>query len=159
MVSADRKSAQVLTYFEDPATIKSQTNRLGFLSTPSTHAIFEEDINFADLFITDYTILYPYVYGFELGILIDSEFKAPVNKNVFLENTTLDLLASTGSYDSYISNDEILSGSGPSFIGIIPRTDCVKIQNLLGGIPSGIYKINPSGIKPINSYCEMDLDA
>jgi len=158
MVSADRKSAQVLTYFEDPASLRSQVNRLGHILWPRSYAVFEEDINFADLFSIDYTVLDPYVYGFELGILIDSEFKAPINKNIFLENTTLDLLSSTGSYDSFISNEEIISWSWSAFVWIIPRTDCVKIQNLLWGIPSGIYKINPSGLKPINTYCEMELD-
>lgn len=158
MVSSDRKSSQVLTYFEDSATLDSQINRIGFLKPETANAVFEEDVNFADLFTVDYTILYPFVYGFELWVLLDSEFNAPINKNIFLENTTLNLLTSTGTYKSYISNTDIISWSWDAFIGIIPRTDCAKIQNLLWGIPDGIYKINPSGVKPINTYCEMDID-
>ena len=157
MVSSDRKSAQILTYFEDISSIKSQNNR-SMITPPHSYAVFDEDINYADLFDVDYSVLHPFVYWFELGVLIDDEFKAPVNKNIFLENATLDLFTATGSYNSYLSNSEIISGSWDAFIGIIPRTDCAKLQSLLWWIPDGIYKINPSGVKPINTYCDMTTD-
>jgi len=158
MISSDRKSAQILTYFEDVSSLKSQ-KIITALMPHKGYAIFEEDINYGDLFNTDYTILHPFVYGFELGILLENISQAPINKNPFLENTTLDLFTSTGSYDSYLSNEEIISGSWDDFIGIIPRTDCAKLQDLLWWIPNGIYKINPSGVKPINTYCNMDIDS
>lgn len=157
MISSDRKSAQLLTYFEDISSIKSQ-NATSMIHPTHTNAVFDEDINYADLFDTDYSVLHPFVYWFELWILIDDEFKAPINKNIFLENTTLDLFTSTWSFNSYLSNSEVISGSWDAFVGIIPRTDCAKLQSLLGWIPDGIYKINPSWVKPINTYCDMTHD-
>jgi len=158
MISADRKSVQLLSYFEDEKSIKSQDTWLTFNPWLQTNAAFDEDINFAGLYNIDYTILYPYVYGFELWILIEDESKAPVNKDDFLRNAELNLFTSTWTYNSYISNAEILEWSWDAFLWIIPRTDCAKIQKLLWGVPSWIYKINPSGVKPINTYCDMAID-
>ena len=158
MISSDRKSAQILTYFEDQKSIRSQQRGAARIFTWDSYAVFDEDLNYADLFITDYTLLHPFVYWFELWIMIEEESKAPINKNILVSGTTLDLFTSTWSFDSYISNSEILSGSWDDFVWIIPRTDCAKLQDFLWWIPSDIYKINPSGVKPINTYCDMDID-
>lgn len=157
-VSSDRKSAQILTYFEDISSIKSQINENVLLNPLSSYAIFDEELDYGSLFNVDYSVLHPFVYGFELWILTEEESKAPVHKNILFQNDTLDLFSSTWSYSSYLSNYEIINWSGDDFLGIIPRTDCSKLQELLWWITTGIYKINPSWVKAINTYCNMDID-
>jgi hypothetical protein len=41
---------------------------------------------------------------------------------------------------------------------MVPKINCKKILNSLGSADSGIYKINPSGQKQIDIYCDMETD-
>ncbi|MCD5374833.1 prepilin-type N-terminal cleavage/methylation domain-containing protein [Candidatus Gracilibacteria bacterium] len=136
-LSSDRRYAQILGFFEEKT--------VGKLLTLLPYSYAEDT--------TDYSTLYPQVYGVELGILLEDETQVPVQE---LNGETLDILTTTGSLISYLSNDNIISGSGEALLGMVPNTDCKKLLNLIPGLQSGIYKVNPSGIKSVNVYCEMD---
>ena len=136
-LSSDRRYAQILGFFEEKT--------VGKLLTLLPYSYAEDT--------TDYSTLYPQVYGVELGILLEDETQVPVQE---LNWETLDILTTTGSLISYLSNDNIISWSWEALLGMVPNTDCKKLLNLIPWLQSGIYKVNPSWIKSVNVYCEMD---
>lgn len=135
-VSKNRKSAQLLAFFEEDQalTISSRT-------------------------YADYGDLYPYVYGENLGLLIDSSTQTPIQElEQYAWWGTFDILTQTGSYTSFLNNTESITGSWELLLGMVPNTDCDKLQSFVPGLKSGIYKINPTGTEQINVYCDMDID-
>ncbi len=139
MMSADRKSAQILWYFE---TQESQ-----------------ELMSWNSQVFADYSTLFPQVVWIWLGILVDTTTKIPVQEDTtFTFSGKLDILSLNSSLKSYISNETILTGTGVSLIWIVPNIDCAKIKNIFSGLRNGIYKINPIGWTPTNVYCNMEID-
>ena len=41
---------------------------------------------------------------------------------------------------------------------MVPNTSCKKILELIGGNENKVYRINPSGAKAFNVYCDMQVD-
>jgi len=139
-VSKDRKSTQLLTYFEEENSSYVQMS-------PKTYAD------------TDYSSLFPKVYGSELGIITDETSKTPIH---LLEDVVsakiFDAQTATGTYISHLSNTDSITWVGDDFVGIIPDTNCKSIKDITGTSTSWVYKINPSGTQPINAYCDMTTD-
>jgi prepilin-type N-terminal cleavage/methylation domain-containing protein len=139
-VSKDRKYAQILWYFEEENSQLVNNNNL-----------------YADG--VDYSSYFPKVYGSELGILLDSVTNRPLHKaDNYISWGSFDIETSTWTLISYQTSTDYISGTWNDFIGMVPNTNCGNVVTLLWTPESGVYKINPSGTKPIDVYCEMDDD-
>ena len=137
-VSANRKSSQLLWFFEE-------TQKISTIST-----------TFAE---TDYSILYPYVYGEELWVLIENETQTPINKiDAIVSPGTFDILTQVGTYISYFTNTQSVTGSGEDLFWMVPNTNCKKLHDTIWWLWSGIYRVNPTGLHAFNVYCNMDID-
>lgn len=137
-LSADRKYAQILAFFEE-----QQAGNLLSYNTSSA----------------GYEAFYPQVYGSELGLLLEQGTNIPVNElTQYTASWKLDILSITQPVISYITNTEQITGTWQVLIGMIPNTSCRKMRDLYGYITTGVYKINPSGAKMIDVYCDMTTD-
>lgn len=141
-VSSDRKYSQILWFFEE----RSIGNLLTFTSSYADEG-------------TDYSSLYPWVVGAELWVLLDESTQVPIQEiEEYSASGSLDILTATGTFLSYVTNNNVTSGIWQELIGMVPKINCKKILNSLGSADSGIYKINPSGQKQIDIYCDMETD-
>ena len=140
MMSEDRKSAQLLWFFETQESV--------------TDLALHSNILYADN-----TSLFPQVYGVWLGILIDAVSKEPVQKNeMYASSGQLDILTLTWALTSYISNNEKITWLASSLLWIVPNTNCKRLREIFWYSTSWIYKINPSWVKQVNVYCDMLTD-
>lgn len=134
-VSQDRKSAQLLWYFEEQNS-DFLTQTLDFSSYASYESYF------------------PKVYGSELWILIDSSLKIPMHK---IATGSIDLFQNSSNITALLTNNQSISTQSGDFYALIPNTSCSKLQSLLLNMASWIYKINPSAWEGLMEvYCEMD---
>lgn len=138
-VSADRKLSQILWYYEE-----QKTQSLTHIS-PS--------------YAADYTSLYPRVFGVGLWMLVDSVTQTPIQEVSSINSVgKIDILSYTWSLKSFISDIEVVTGSGQWIIGMVPNTSCKNLRDVYGYTTTGIYKINPSWAKILNVYCDMTTD-
>lgn len=138
-VSPDRKKVQILTFLEE---------------NNSNLSYFSRGVSAANM--AQYDILFPYVYGSELWILLDSNFKAPVHK--INTEKVLDLQSSSWSYIGYISNTTQVEWTWDDLISILPFTTCKKLKELIPSLENGLYTINPTWFNSFQVYCDMELD-
>ena len=137
-LSADRKYAQLLAFFEE----QQAGNLLSYTTIQA-----------------QYDTLYPQVYGSELGLLLDQNTSTPVHEiSQYTSSGKLDILNISKPVVSYLSNTEQITGTWQALIGMIPNTSCKKIRDVYGYTTTWIYKINPSGIKMKDIYCDMVFD-
>lgn len=136
-VSSDRKYAQILGFFEE----RKSSQLLSSVSQTYANEFW------------DYSSLYPQVYGAELGTLLENQTQTPIQE---LDIVSLDILTITESLVSYFTNTDTVTWSWETLFGMVPNTDCKKLLWSIPTLESWIYRINPSWVKPINIYCEMD---
>ncbi len=144
IVSADRKSSQILAFFEEKNTDT-------FVLGNNVHAAEN---------LSSYSSLYPWVFGSEIWVLMQQTTNIPIHKleSVILDNG-LDLQSSTGSFVSYLTTqNKIVWANWNDYVGIVPNTSCKGIKALLWSTQSWIKKINPSWVQPIDVYCDMTTD-
>ena len=136
-VSKDRTAMQLLTFMEE----QGATSYIGNQS-----------------YAVDYSERYPKSYGKKLWILMSNTL-ATINAPIHtIGITTLDIVTTTGSYISYISDDNKLTGSWLVLKSMIPDGSCNRIKQVGGGSGNGVYSINPSGLGAKNAYCDMERE-
>ncbi len=139
-MSQDRKSAQLLWYFEE-----RQVNSLLTMQSVQAEQIYDS--------------LYPQVVWAELGVLLEQETQRPIHELLSLQGiSTLDIESYTWALISYASNSSTLSWTWTSLVSVVPKLNCKKLLSVLGSAENGIYKINPTWIKQIEVYCDMEAD-
>ncbi len=136
--SADRKNIQILTFLES----KSSQN-ISILE--NTYAAWED--------------MYPYVYGWELGVIIDTTTNMPIHRNpVYETGSVIDVSGTQVNLVAILSNTRVLSWNNDEFLWLVPNSSCKTHKLLLPSATSGLYVINPSWKKIIQVYCDMQMD-
>lgn len=100
----------------------------------------------------DYSQRYPVVYGSKLGIFTDKN-NTPIQEVSALWYT-LDIVDTQEELKTFLSNQNIVQGTGAILSSFSPNASCQRLY-LLGNRENGIYSINPDGKGNIEVYCDM----
>lgn len=110
--------------------------------------------------VASYENRIPFVTWRKVGVFID-DVNTPVQENTdIMSQWYLDILdVWANTFQVYLSNAEIYSGSWSALRSISPKYDCKRLKDMKWSHPSGLYGIDPDGDGiTTNVYCDMDTD-
>jgi len=147
------------TYFTYLATKDRDTFQLmGYLENDPTEDLISVTHNsYANI---NYNKRFPTVFGNNLGVILSEDTQEPIQEvEPFRTQGFVDFELDTSwiSLLAQIWNNETLRWSPSDFTGLIPLSTC-KTLLLNGKTVSGFYIINPTGIRPLQVYCDMVTD-
>ncbi|NDK09362.1 type II secretion system protein [Candidatus Gracilibacteria bacterium] len=137
-LTKDRKSLQLMALMEEAGSVAQNT-----ISNTT--------------FAADYSSRFPKVYGRKLGVLTEVDTNTPVQElsSILSGSGYLDILLTNLNYNSYISNEETIIGSGSSLYLTNPKGSCKRIKQTGQSQGNGVYIIDRFG-EEIEVYCDME---
>ncbi len=137
---------------------KKDFQLLGFLEKYNPDLLIS---SVSQSYAVNYTNRYINTVGKKLGVLVQQLTNTPLQElSPYTASGYIDLATDTTwkSFDAYVTDTYIISGTGASLTGIIPFTTCKKILQLGYTHGDWLYTINPSWINPFDAYCSMQSD-
>ncbi len=137
-LTKNRKSLQLMALMEEAGSVAQNT-----ISNTT--------------FAADYSSRFPKVYGRKLWVLTEVNTNTPVQElsNILSGSGYLDIVQTTNIYNSFISNEEILSGTWKVLREVPVNASCKRIKQTWDSDGNGFYDINFAwDIR--NMYCYMD---
>lgn len=108
----------------------------------------------------NYSNRYPHVVGDKVWVLLDDS-NNPIQENTDIQSQGFIELSGvwTNSFQLYLSNKEIYSGTWSALVNKSKNYDCKRLLDMNGRLQSGIYKIDPNGDGATDQvYCDMTTD-
>ncbi len=138
-LTKDRKSLQLMALMEEAGSVA-----LNNAITNTTFAV-------------DYSSRFPKVYGRKLWVLTEVDTNTPVQEvsSILTGSGYLDIAKTMNIYNSFISNEEILSGTWKVLREVPVNASCKRIKQTWDSYGNDFYDINFAwDIR--NIYCYMD---
>lgn len=134
--NTSRVKYQLLSYFENSENVKQQA---GILNT--THANVE--------------YMYPQLSWDKVGIIVNNTTKQPLQKSWMW----LDISQPTSTYEVYMSNEEVITGSNVSLGSIYSKSSCKRLKESDNSLKDGKYMIDPlANWNEFEVLCDMTTD-